>query len=348
MRRRVPVGPLVKMAIFAVVTILLTTVLGLTILAGSDYGPTSTYAAKFTDASGVDSGDQVRISGVKVGQVTSVEVVGGKHALVHFKVKSGRRLPRATVAAVKYLNLAGQRYLALEAKLDEGEELLEPGATIPLEHTRPALDLTELFNGFRPLFKALSPKDVNKLSYEIIKVLQGEQGTISSLMAHTASLTSTIAKKDEVIGKVIDNLNHVLAAVNARSPQLSELIDALQKMVSGLADERDPIGDAVAALDELTSTTRGLLADVREPLKADISALNDLAKGLSDDVGKLEKDLQSLPKRLESLTRTVSYGSWFNFYLCQMKGVFRVGELEIPFPISPPPLGKMPSRCYDS
>ena len=63
------------------------------------------------------------------------------------------------------------------------------------------------------------PKDVNKLSYEIIQVLQGEGGTIDSLLAHTASLTTTIAGKDEVIGQVIDNLNAVLDTVNARGDQ---------------------------------------------------------------------------------------------------------------------------------
>ena len=61
-----------------------------------------------------------------------------------------------------------------------------PGATIPLEHTRPALDLDELFNGFKPLFAALNPDDVNKLSFEVIQVMQGEGGTIDSLLAHTA------------------------------------------------------------------------------------------------------------------------------------------------------------------
>ena len=57
--------------------------------------------------------------------------------------------------------------------------------------TKAALDLTVLFNGFKPLFQALSPEDVNKLSFEIIQVLQGEGSTIDSLLKHTASLTST-------------------------------------------------------------------------------------------------------------------------------------------------------------
>ncbi|RCW44530.1 phospholipid/cholesterol/gamma-HCH transport system substrate-binding protein [Halopolyspora algeriensis] len=340
-------GPALKMAVFATVTILLTTVLAMVILAGSSSGPMSAYSARFTDASGVQSGDEVRISGVKVGQVTSVEYED-KHALVHFDVRSERTLAGDTEASVKYLNLAGQRYLSLEASLDGQQDVLRPGETIPAERTRPALDLTELFNGFRPLFQALSPKEVNKLSFEIIKVLQGQEGTVESLLAHTASLTSTIAKKDEVIGKVIDNLNHVLGEVNARSPQLSELIASLQRMVSGFAEQRKPIGEAVSALDELTHTTEGLLEQARPPLKKDIAELRNLAQGLSDDLPKMEQDLQTLPHRLESLTRTVSYGSWFNFFLCRMSGTIGISELDIEVPILPLPPGQMPERCYES
>ena len=70
-----------------------------------------------------------------------------------------------------------------------------------------------LFNGFRPLFTALNPDDVNKLAYEIIQVLQGEGGTVASLLRRTASLTNTLADRDAVIGRVITNLNSVLATL---------------------------------------------------------------------------------------------------------------------------------------
>ena len=57
-----------------------------------------------------------------------------------------------------------------------------------------------LFNGFKPLFQALSPDDINQLSYEIVQVFQGEGGTLEGLLANTASVTNTLADRDEVIG----------------------------------------------------------------------------------------------------------------------------------------------------
>src|SRR5690606_41357286 len=121
------------------------------------------------------------------------------------------------------------------------------GDTRPLERTARACDLNELVNGFKPLFRALSPDDVNKLSYEIIQVLQGEGGTVESLLQRTASLTTTIAEKDQVIGQVITNLNSVLTTINERTPQLDQLIVRLQKLVSGLASAGEPIGRSIEA-----------------------------------------------------------------------------------------------------
>ena len=64
---------------------------------------------------------------------------------------------------------------------------------IPLTQTAPALDLAVLFNGFRPLFQALDPADVNSLAQHIVQVLQGEAGTVGTLLARTASLTNALA-----------------------------------------------------------------------------------------------------------------------------------------------------------
>ena len=99
-----------------------------------------------------------------------------------------------------------------------------------------------LFNGFKPLFSALSPADINQLSYEIVQVFQGEGGNLESLLTHTASVTNTLASRDQVIGDLIDNLNEVLDHVGDRDVQLSRLITTFRTFVGGLQGRprRDP------------------------------------------------------------------------------------------------------------
>ena len=330
------VAPLVKLTIFIVVTVLCTAILGISI-ANINTSDTVGYSARFTDATLVLAGDDVRIAGVKVGQVTDVKIVDRRQAQVDFEVDSGHALPAGVTATIKYRNLVGQRYISLDQGTGNADQTLKPGATIPIDHTEPALDLDELFNGFKPLFTALNPDDVNKLSYEIIQVLQGEGGTIDSLLAHTATLTTTIAQKDQVIGQVIDNLNSLLDTVNAHTPQLSDLIVKLQQLVSGLAADRKPIGDAIDALGGLATATSGLLAKARDPLKNDIAALGVLSDNLNDSEPIVEHFIQFLPQKVTALARTADYGSWFNFYLCSANGTVAVPPLvqEIDLPIMP-------------
>jgi phospholipid/cholesterol/gamma-HCH transport system substrate-binding protein len=337
MRRKSIAAPAVKGVIFVIVTVLATAVLGLTI-ANTGVGNTTGYGAEFTDVTGLNPGDDVRIAGVRVGQVTGIRVVARRYARVRFSVEKDRRLPASVTATIKYRNLVGQRYLALAAGVGPIDATLKSGQTIPLSRTTPALDLTELFNGFQPLFQALSPNDVNQLSTEIVQVFQGEDTTVDGLVAHTASLTTTLAQKDEVIGQLIDNLNVVLDTVNSRGDELAGMVTTLQELVSGLAADRKPIGDAIAAMSTLTMSTAGLLQDARGPLRQDIGSLGQVSANLAEAEPALDQFLRLLPVKMTDIATLASYGSWLNFYLCSatVGGVSVIGGPgpEIGIPVS--------------
>lgn len=317
---------LVKLVVFMVVTLAATALLAATI-ANIRLGDKTDYVAVFTDATGLIDGDDVRIAGVRVGEVTGIDVADGEDgsadgeslAQVTFRIDRERVLTQGATAAIRYRNLIGQRYLAL----GEGQGPSQPlaaGSTIPLDRTASALDLTVLFNGFKPLFAALNPEDVNQLAYEIIAVLQGEGGTIESLLASTASLTSELADRDEVIGRTIDQLNEVLTTVADRSDQLDQLILQLQRFTSGLAEDREAIGASLTNISDLAESTAGLVEQVRPPVREDIAQLGDLAQTLNENSDTVESFLKTWPVKLEKVGRTATYGSWFNFYLCDFDG----------------------------
>ncbi len=334
---------LTKLLIFVVITVGATAMLGLTI-ANVNIGGSADYAARFSDVTSLNVGDDVRIAGVRVGQVDSIDVVDRQQAQVGFSLDNGITLPATVTAVIRFRNLVGQRYIELDRGPGSMTGTLAPGATIPMDRTQPALDLTELFNGFKPLFQALSPNDVNQLSYEIIQVFQGEGSTVDSLLSNTASLTSTIADKDQVIGQVIDNLDSVLTTVNAHTTQLSNLIVTLQQLVSGLAQDRQPISDAIGALGNLADTTAGLLDQGRAPLKADIAGLGTLSKNLDDNQSTVQHFIQFLPTKLKAIIPTASYGSWFNFFLCEADTSVSLPPV-INTPINLPVLPVTQARC---
>ena len=308
---------LVKLLIFIVVTTLATSVLVATIGNLSFTGKRE-YQAEFVDATGVVKGDDVRIAGVKVGTVDDIEVVDRNRALVTFTVEEGTELNESTHAAIRYRNLVGQRYLSLTQEVGDAEALDE-GDKIPVERTSPALDLTVLFNGFKPLFQALSPDDINKLSYEIVQVFQGEGGTLENLLGHTASITQTLADRDQVIGDLIDNLDYVLDHVADRDDQLSNLITSFRTLVSGLKDDRQAILTSLDGISDLSVQTADLVKGIRPSFVEDVKQLRRFAGNVDRNKAELDRALQVLPIKLEKVGRTAIYGSWFNFYLCSFK-----------------------------
>lgn len=312
-------APLIKLIVFLVVTAFATYVLGATI-ANSSYGATTTYRADFTDVSGLQVGDDVRIAGVRVGSIEDIKIVNHDQAEISFSVSKDRSLPTSTTATLRYRNLVGQRYLDIAQGPGDANAIMAANAVIPLTQTQPAVDLTVLFAGFQPLFQGLAADQINQLSGEIITALQGEGGSLDLLLGTLADLTNTLADKDHVIGEVVDNLTSVLTAVGSRDAELSNLIVQLQGFVSGLAQDRNTIGSAIEGINTLTTTTAGLLTQIRAPLAKDIVELTGLVGNLDKGSETVQYVVQNLAPTIGGLIRTASYGSWFNFYLCSISG----------------------------
>lgn len=311
-------GDLFRLLVFIVVTTMATGLL-VVLIGNLNFASTRDYKAVFTNATGVNKGDDVRIAGVKVGTVKDVEITERTRALISFTVADSTQLNGGTFATIRYRNLVGQRYLSLTQEVGDTARIPE-GATIPINRTKPALDLTVLFNGFKPLFQALSPADINKLSYEIVQVFQGEGGTLEGLLQHTASVTSTLADRDQVIGDLIENLNQVLVHIGDRDKQLSRLIISFRQLVGGLKDDRGAILSSLDDISALSVQTAGLLQGIRKPFVQDIKGLRAFAGNIDKNKAELDRALQVMPIKLEKVGRTATYGSWFNFYLCEFEG----------------------------
>jgi phospholipid/cholesterol/gamma-HCH transport system substrate-binding protein len=322
-------GAAIKLIIFAVITALATAVLGV-VISNRTFGATQTYHAQFSDVTDLLSGNDVRMAGVRVGTVKSIKVIPIKSANgvtkdaaeVSFSVDKNVPITTSTQVQVHYLNLVGQRYLDLVETPGSGATQ-SPKAVIPMSRTEPAVDLTALFNGFKPLFQAITPSDVNSFALEIIKTLQGEGGTVQSLLSQTASLTNTVADRDAVIGQVVNNLVTVLGTVQKRNAGLNETINQLQLLVTGLAGDRGTIAASLSHIDDLATSSTSLISAVRPFLPSDLKSLGQLARNLNttkdpDGQNTLAGELAREPAKLNRIIRTASYGGYFNFWLCQL------------------------------
>ncbi len=306
---------LIKFGIFAVVMAVLTAFLFF-IFGQYRTGSTTGYSAVFTDVSRLKPGQSVRVAGVRVGTVDSVSLQPDKKVVVKFDADRNIVLTEGTKAAVRYLNLVGDRYLELVDGPGSTTRLPD-GCQIPVDRTAPALDLDLLLGGLKPLIHGLNPQDVNALSSALLQVFQGEGGTLQSLFSKTTSFSNALADNDQTVQQLIDNLNIVVGTVSKDGTQFSGAIDRLEKLVSGLSDDRDTIGSAIDALDRGTASLADLLASARPPLSGTIAQLNRLAPILDGDKDRLDAAIAKAPKNYRKLIRLGVNGATIPYYLCE-------------------------------
>ncbi|MFC7500622.1 MCE family protein [Nocardioides sp. GCM10030258] len=308
--------PLVKSLIFAVTTTLVLAFVAIE-LGGFTFYDKSGYGAVFADASDLQPGDDVLVAGVKVGTVDEITVNDQNRGEVRFQIKDTVSLDDKARAAVRYKNLTGDRYLELVP--GGGSGALSKGTTIPVDRTSPALDLDLLLGGLKPLFQGLDPKQINQLSGELVAVLQGEGGTIETLLRRIGSFSSGLANEDEVIGQVITNMNTVLGNLDTHSVELSDTVSTLQQLASGLALDRGRLGRSFANVDKLVTSMNGLLVQVRDPFQEMVRQVGRVSRQANAGSGTLNEFLRMLPGAYLRIGRLASRGSGYNLYLCSLR-----------------------------
>jgi phospholipid/cholesterol/gamma-HCH transport system substrate-binding protein len=307
----------IKFGVFAAVMGVLTTFLFF-IFGQVRTGATNGYSAVFADASRLKSGQTVRVAGIRVGTVNSVSLLADKKALVKFDADRSIVLTTGTRAVVRYLNLVGDRYLEL-VDGPGSTRVLPPGSQIPVDRTAPALDLDLLLGGLKPVIQGLNPQDVNALTSSLLQILQGQGGTLESLLARTSSFSNTLADHNQVVEQLIDNLDTVVDTIAKDGDKFSEAIDGLERLISGLSADRDRIGTAIESLNNGTASLADLLTNARPPLAGTVHELNRLAPLLDQDKGRLEAQIQKLPENYRKLIRLGAYGSFINYYICGLE-----------------------------
>ncbi|GAA3520364.1 MCE family protein [Nocardioides daeguensis] len=305
-------------------------------------GERDEYHAVFDNVSGLTTGSQVRVASVEVGKVTSVQVQEDATVKVGFTVADDITLDETTTATVRYRNLIGDRYIALERGDDPGAAL-EPGATLPASRTESALDIDTLLNGFKPLFAGLNAQQINQLSAQLIEVLQGQESAVGDLIATVGSFTTTIGSQQELVTSVLGNLNAVMGTLDDRSGDLDALITQLSRLAAGydgdaesILDSAAAIGDGAGEVDRLLDRARGDLTPVLKELATTTGKVNEQADVL-DDV------LNALPAHYARMVGPASYGNFFNFFLCGVR--VQLADLGGGKPLQTPWIESDVARC---
>ncbi len=281
-------------------------------------GATNAYTATFTDVSGLNVGDDVRVAGVRVGRVERVGL-DGTLAKVTFRVERNQTLYDDTIATVTYQNIIGQRYLGLLPGTAEHHAPLADNGHIPVERTRPSFDISYLLNGFEPLFTLLDPEQVDNLTEGIIQSLQGDSSSVLTLVTQTSALAESLAGPDAILGDVITNLNDVTAILAKQNDNLEAVIGQSRDALVTLSERRDQLVTSTGSIDRSVERLAVIMAAVYPQLH-DLIARQPGLLGLytGDARQRLAVFGSNLPLVLKGIARATQEGSYVNGYICDI------------------------------
>jgi phospholipid/cholesterol/gamma-HCH transport system substrate-binding protein len=308
---------LLNVGIFTVAMLLVAAML-VVVFGEFRFAPETNYHATFTDASRLKAGQDVRIAGVPVGTVGKLKLNGDNTVDVSFDVDKRYQLYTSTRAVVRYENLVGDRYLEITAGPGELRKI-SPGSTIPRENTAPALDLDALLGGLRPVLKGLDGGKINEVSSAVIELLQGQGGALSNLLSTTSAFAQNLAARDQLIGDVINNLNTVLGTVDEKGAQFDASVDQLQKLLTGLAQGRDPIAGAIPPLASASNDLTDMLTQSRRPIQGVIENVRPFAQRFDERKTDVNKVIEPLAENYLRLNALGAYGSFFNIFYCSTR-----------------------------
>lgn len=309
-------GPLTVISVFMVLAMVMTWMVYGT-LNRDIPGPTKSYSALFTDVSGLHAGDDVRVAGVRVGRVDSVDLVDNTRAEVTFQVQDGQPLYTTTTASVMYQNIIGQRYVALSQGASADTIPLAAGSQIPLDQTTPSFDISYLLNGFEPLFSTLDPQQVDNLTSALIAALQGDSGSVVGLITQTSDLAQSLAGPDAVLGDLIVSLDGVVTNLAAQDTDIQTIITQSRDTMATFNHRQDELITSVGSI----HTTVARLATIVDTGYADVNELITREPGFTSHLAGPGRERASylaanLPFLLKGLARITQDGTYANTYVC--------------------------------
>jgi len=182
-------------------------------------GASTSYTAEFSEAAGLKKGNEVRIAGVKVGDVSDVRLDGDR-VLVDFRTKDAW-IGDATTASIQIKTLLGQKYLALDPK---GSHPADPGKRIPLSRTVSPYDVVEAFSDAASDIEKTDTAQLATSFRVLSDAFSGTPPEIRGSIDGVARLSETLAKRDEELKHLFNATNKTTKVLADRNEQFERLL----------------------------------------------------------------------------------------------------------------------------
>jgi len=274
-------------------------------------GGGDTYTAAFREAGGLEADDPVRIAGVRVGKVESVEL-DGDQVEVSFRIETDAEFGKDTGASIRINTLLGAMYLALEPS---GPGQLATGSTIPASRTTSPFDVVQVFEGLGDTAEAIDTDQLAASLTTLADLTRNTPEEFQAALTGVSALSSNIAAKNERINTLLQNLDRVSTVLNDRDQDIVGLMKDADVLFQALVQRRDSIHQLLVSTSDLAEELSALVRQSREDLNPALTQLNDVVGILNKNEDNIDNSLRLLAPFYRVFTNTLGNGPWFDTYI---------------------------------
>jgi phospholipid/cholesterol/gamma-HCH transport system substrate-binding protein len=285
-------------------------------------GGGTTYYADFSEAGGLQANDEVRIAGVRVGEVDSVSLAGD-HVKVGFRITDSAAFGTATRAAIKVKTLLGAMYLALEPA---GPGQLPGGSEIPVSRTTSPYDVVQAFSGLARTSQRINTHRLARSLTTLADLTRNTPRNFRQALAGVSALSTNLAARDAQINTLLQHLHTVSHTLNARDQDIVGLMRDSAVLFKALDQRRQAIHNLLSSTSELSVQLTRLVRQSSGDLKPALTHLGNVVAVLDKDSDNIDQSLRLMAPFYRVFANTLGNGPWFDTYIQNMPPVPQVGR----------------------
>ncbi|MGA9103320.1 MCE family protein [Aeromicrobium sp.] len=277
----------------------------------------TTFHAELTDASGLRTGSEVQVAGVRVGRVNKLRI-GPEKVIADFDVKNAT-LGRSTRASVEVKSLLGEKFLNITPK---GSGELDGDATIPLARTDVAFDIVGTLGTLTTQTEDTDKENLTKALNTLGETLDAAAPEIQSSFTGLSRLSSTIATRDEDIADLLQRSRSVTNLLDERKSDLVQLLDRADLVLQELHRRKQVIHELLVNANKLSIQLEGTVKDNKKQLRPTLDKLHNVLTFLHAREDRIELLIRNYGPYVNILGNIVGSGPWFDAYVPNILGVF--------------------------
>lgn len=298
--------------------------------------------AVFSDASGLRSGDDIKLAGVKVGRVTGIKADrAGGHVLVTWVVNQGVDIRQDAGAEIALSSLLGAKHIRI-TEPTAGEALMEDlpadQRVIPLERTKVPYDIFQLTRVATDGINILDTDGLNTLLTDLADITEGKAATVDDLLTGIRDVGNAVNSRDQKFADLLDQADRLSGTLADKDDEIVQLLDSSSLILDLIVERRNDLAlvlgesaDAVQELDRVISDNKVEIDGILDSL----APILDVVSAEQDDI---DRSLAWFGPALLQQSKGGGQGPWGDIFVRSLGpdavSVFEdlIGALGVPAP----------------